>query len=174
MALPVLLAILVTLAAAGRTMPFAWTPLAFWTDPIVLEFAFGILVAIAARRNLRAGWAAPALLLAALILASLAPEGTTRALIRGIPSALLVLCALSWRALPGWLVLLGDASYALYLVHPFPMRAVRVAIARIDLPVSVAVPLYLVATLAACAALAVMLHRWVEQPILRRRREAER
>ncbi len=85
-----------------------------------------------------------------------------------------MLCALSWRALPGWLVLLGDASYALYLVHPFPMRAVRVAIARIDLPVSVAVPLYLVATLAACAALAVMLHRWVEQPILRRRREAER
>ena len=48
-----------------------------------------------------------------------------------MPAALLVFCALSWTQLPRWLVLLGDASYALYLVHPFPMRAVRVAFARL-------------------------------------------
>ena len=163
-ALPVLLAALAALVAAGQAIAFAATPLAFWTDPIVAEFGLGVVVAIIARRGWRAGWAGPALLLASLVLAILAPDGTTRALVRGVPGALLVFCALSWNTLPRWLVLLGDASYALYLVHPFPMRAVRMVLARLHL---VSVPLYLGVTMAACLLLAVALHMLIEQPILR-------
>ncbi len=89
--------------------------------------------------------------------------------LRGVPAALLVFCALSWRRLPRWLVLLGDASYALYLVHPFPMRAVQILMARLHL---VSVPLYLAVTMLACLLIAVGLHLLVEQPILRRGRSA--
>ena len=162
-----LLAIL-ALAAAGQAVAFATVPLAFWTDPIVLEFAFGVLVAVAARRGWRSGWRGVAACLAAFLLAAAAaklPGGDVRVLVRGVPAALLVFCALSWRAVPAWLVLLGDASYALYLVHPFPMRAMRLAAARLapGLPPSA----FVVVTLGVCAGAAILLHLAVEQPILR-------
>ncbi len=169
-ALPALLVVLCLLVLAGQTVAFASIPLAFWTDPIVLEFALGMLVAIAARRGWRAGWIGPSLLLVSLAAVFLLPawlHEAARPLVRGIPAALLVFCALSWSRLPNWLILLGDSSYALYLVHPFPMRAMRVALARLPLPGDAAVPLYLVTTIIACAILAVALHLVVEQPILR-------
>ena len=168
-ALAGLLAALAALVAAGQAVAFAAVPLAFWTDPIVAEFALGVAVATLARCDWRAGWVGPALLVASLVLAALAPDGTARAVVRGVPAALLVFCALSWNAIPRWLVLLGDASYALYLVHPFPMRAVRVLATRLHLT---SVPLYLAATMAACLLLAVALHRLIEQPVLRRGRGA--
>ncbi len=163
-ALAGLLAALVVLVAAGQGVAFTAVPLAFWTDPIVAEFALGVAIAILARRGWQAGWIGPAVLLASLILAALAPNETARALVRGVPAALLVFCALSWNTLPRWLVLLGDASYALYLVHPFPMRVLRVLTMRLHL---VSVPLYLAATMAACLLFAVALHWLVEQPVLR-------
>ena len=160
-----LIAVLAALAAlviAGQAVPFAAVPLVFWTDPIIAEFALGVLVAIAARRGWRAGWPG-VLALVAVCLAAWTSGLETRALVRGIPAALLVFCALSWRGLPGWLVLLGDSSYALYLVHPFPMRLLRVAFARLHLPPAP----YLITATAACLALAVILHLAIEQPILR-------
>ncbi len=169
LALPALLVALALLAAAGQAVAFTATPLAFWTDPIVLEFALGIAVAVAARRGwhgLRAGAAA---LTAALLLAALAPDGTTRALVYGVPAAALVACSLSCTTLPRWLMLLGDASYALYLVHPFPMRALRVAFAGLHW---LDVPLYLGVTMALCIGLAVALHLLLEQPMLRWGRSA--
>ncbi len=165
-ALAVILLALAALAAAGKALAPAAVPLAFWTDPVVLEFALGAIVAIAARRGQRAGWPGAAMLAAALLLAAV-PGTDARVVTRGIPAALLLFCALSWRGLPSWLLLLGDASYALYLVHPFPMRALRVAFARWALPAAASVPLYLLVTMATCVALAVALHLVVEQPILR-------
>ena len=161
----VLLAI-VALAVAGLALPLTTTAAVFWTDPIVLEFGLGVLTAIAARRGWRAGWAGLATLAAALVIAGLSGVDA-RALTRGLPAALLVFCALSWQMLPGWLILLGDASYALYLVHPFPMRAVRVVFGRLPLPHALTVPLYLLVTMAVCMAVAVAVHLWIEQPILR-------
>ncbi len=169
-ALAALLAALAALALIGQAWPQPATALAFWTDPIVLEFALGVLVAIAARR----GWRAGRLGLAALALACIAaaylaplPGGAARVLVRGVPAALLVFCALSVRRLPTALVGLGDASYALYLIHPFPMRALRVLAARLGAPAALAVPTYMAVTLAACVALALAVHWLVEQPILR-------
>ncbi len=169
-ALVALLLVLCLLALAGQTVGFAAIPLAFWTDPIVLEFALGMLVAIAARRGWRAGWIGPSLLLVSLAAAWLLPawlHATARPLVRGVPAALLVFCALSWTRLPNWLILVGDSSYALYLVHPFPMRAIRVALAHLPVAADAVVPLYLATTLVACVILAVALHLLVEQPILR-------
>ena len=122
-ALPALCSALLLLAAAGQAIAFAAAPLAFWTDPIMGEFILGVAVAVAAKRDWHAGVAGPLLFAASVLLMAQLPDGTARALVRGVPAALLVFCALSWSTLPRWLVLLGDASYALYLVHPFPMRA---------------------------------------------------
>ncbi len=165
-ALAAVLLAIAALVAAGQSVPFTAVPLAFWTDPVVAEFAFGVLAAIAARRGWRAGWGGLLACLAAVALAAQMPGETPRALARGVPAALLVFSALSWRGLPGWLLLLGDASYALYLAHPFPMRALRVAFAR--LPASAAtVPAYLAAATTTCLLAAVALHLLAEQPILR-------
>ena len=150
------------LTVAGQTVAFAAAPLAFWTDPIVAEFALGVLAAIAARRGWRTGWGALFACLVAIAIASLT-NGAPRALVRGVPAALLLFSALSWRGIPGWLVLLGDASYALYLVHPFPMRAIRVAFTRLH---ATNAPLYFFATTAVCLIFAVSLHLVIERPIL--------
>ncbi len=150
------------LVAAGQARLTA-TPLVFWTDPVIAEFALGVLVAIAARRGWRGGWGALLAGLAVAALASQAPDAAPRALVRGLPAALLVFSALSWRAAPRWLLLVGNASYALYLVHPFPMRALRVVAARLALPPAG----YLAAASASCLVAAIALHLLVEQPILR-------
>ena len=47
------------LALAGQARCVRAAPLAFWTDPIVLEFALGIAVAVAARRGWRGGRGRP-------------------------------------------------------------------------------------------------------------------
>ncbi len=165
-AVAAILLALVLLATAGQTIPLASAPAEFWTDPIVLEFALGVLVAVAARRGWRSGWPGVAVLAVLIVLVAVLAPGP-RVVTRGLPAAVLVFCALSWRSLPGWLVLLGDSSYALYLVHPFPMRAIRVVFTRLHLPSPVAIPLYLLVTMAACLALAIALHILLEQPILR-------
>ena len=151
------------LVAAGQAAPFTSTPLVFWTDPVIAEFALGVLVAIAARRGWRGGWSALLACLAVAALASQAPDAAPRAMVRGLPAALLVFSALSWRAVPGWLLLVGNASYALYLVHPFPMRALRVVAFHLALPPGG----YLAAASASCLVAAIALHLLVEQPILR-------
>jgi exopolysaccharide production protein ExoZ len=173
-ALAAILTALAAIVLAGLAVPFTATPLAFWTDPIVAEFGLGVLVAVAARRGWRAGWAGLGALVVCTALAAWVaglPGGDVRVLVRGIPAALLVFCALSWSRLPRWLVLMGDSSYALYLVHPFPMRALRVVFARLPL----AVPAYLIAAMLVAIGCAVILHLTLEQPILRwgRRRRAD-
>lgn len=161
LALPCLLACLALLVllhpAAGPV------PLAFWTDPLLLEFGLGLLVGIAARWGWRGGWQA-ALGAAITTAASAAiPAGTAHWIAFGIPCALLVFAALTIGRLPGWLRLLGDASYALYLVHPFPMRGLHIVFERLGLGAGG----FVVAAVATSVVLAVALHRWVEVPILR-------
>ena len=163
-ALAALLAALGALVVAGQFRPAA-VPLAFWTDPIVAEFALGVLVAMAAKRGLQANAAGWLGLAAALALAWWGRDGMGRVLVRGVPALFLVFCSLPCRRLPRWLTMLGDSSYALYLVHPFPMRALRVGLARLPGPPSV--PLYLVASLACSIGLALALHVAVEQRILK-------
>src|SRR5208337_4658557 len=66
--------------------------------------------------------------LALLVVSDRLPE-LPRGLAYGVPCTLLMAAAVLAPARPirsRWIefwVLLGDASYALYLVHPFPMRA---------------------------------------------------
>jgi peptidoglycan/LPS O-acetylase OafA/YrhL len=128
------LAILVGAEALAGPLPL---PFGFWGQPIVLEFAAGMGLALLWRGGLRLGHTARAAVAAAgvatlLFGPHLAPGGAWSNLaVHGSAAVLLVLAAASGAArsepsLPvRALSAVGDASYALYLVHPFVIRGLR-------------------------------------------------
>ena len=178
-ALAWLLASLVLLAAARALVPAMPMPLAFWTSPILLEFAFGALLALARDRGVRLD---PTLQVLTLVLAfgflarATEPGLAMRPLAYGLPAAALVACSAlgrdagAGRRAARWIVALGDASYALYLTHPFVLRAGREAILRLGLAPAIGPwgTLAILVVLACLASLAV--HRFIETPLSLRAR----
>jgi exopolysaccharide production protein ExoZ len=127
---------LLVLILAGLTFDLP-QPLAYWSNPITLEFIYGMLTAVAFRSGLRLdagrGAALAALGLAGLLVseATLSSSLPTRGLSLGIPASLIVAAAAlspapksagrTWRFALFW----GEASYALYLLHPFAITLPR-------------------------------------------------
>ncbi|VUD71371.1 hypothetical protein MET9862_01951 [Methylobacterium symbioticum] len=179
-----LFAVLVTAGAALRPLP---TPLAFWSDPIVTEFLFGATLGLVHGGGIRLA-AAPRLALALAGTAGLAvfgtgePSGFARPLLAGLPAAMLVAAATLGRSggtpsmhrlvrpLISPLVRLGDASYALYLVHPFALRAMREAVARLGGAPTLGALGVGTLMLAGSVAAALLTYRLVERPLTRRLR----
>jgi len=101
-------------------------PYTFFTDPLILEFIYGIIAGILFVDGVRANRTHHALLVAAACttIVLLATDPANRALIYGLPSAALVLIA-AWisrqRTQPSRLEhaceRLGDASFSIYLVQ---------------------------------------------------------
>lgn len=163
-------------------------PLAFWSEPVILEFALGAGLGLARAEGL----SLPGPLRAVSALAGLAalaatahlvgePGGFVRPLSQGLPAALLVAAAALGRprhdapekaASPSVRALsaLGDASYALYLVHPFVLRAAREALLRTHLADLVGPQASLWLMLAATVPAALLVHRLVERPLTARAR----
>ncbi len=169
------LALLAGLVVIGRVAGPLPVALAFWSDPIVLEFACGAGLALARQEGLRLpGLARLVLAVAGLALLSLAGEtpALPRCLAWGGPALLLVAAAAlgpaseaGRRLRPA--ILLGDASYALYLAHPFVVRGLRLVAEASGLagaigPGPLVVPMLVLASLAA-----ILLHRTVERPLTR-------
>ena len=170
-------AVLLGLVALAWAVPDLPTPLAFWGSPIVLEFALGAALGLARARGLRLS-PGPRLALAAAGVVSLAaagdPDPLWRPLVYGGPALLLVAAAALGREaerrgnrITGAVVALGDASYALYLVHPFVLRATREIVLRLGLVPALGPwgALALMLGLSVLAALAVT--RFVEAPLTR-------
>jgi exopolysaccharide production protein ExoZ len=120
---------LAALIAIGRFAKFDFAPLAVWSDPIVIEFVFGMLLALAYRRGVRL----PVAIRTALVFAGassiwfFAPNGTApsqaRVLMWGLPMALLFAGTvlgddIDFGSFTIVVKMLGDASYAMYLFHP--------------------------------------------------------
>ena len=121
----VVVLVLGAMAAVGSAINLP-QPLAYWCDPIILEFCFGIAIAVAFRKGWRlpaaAVWGLIAVGVLALVAMSIALPGMSRPIRWGLPAAALVAAAAlaehggaSRRWLP--LAILGDASYSLYLTH---------------------------------------------------------
>ena len=134
-------------ASVGSSLP----ALAFWGEPIVLEFAAGIALGLAYER--RAFVPRPLAILG--VCAALAafvgqvgqpiPDSWPRLVAYGLPALFLVGGVALARPqdaasrLPSPLVFLGDASYSLYLVHLLALTATRLVAIRLGLaPTSVA------------------------------------
>jgi peptidoglycan/LPS O-acetylase OafA/YrhL len=180
-----LLALSVGAALMGLLAPFGRAAIAFLLNPIVLEFAMGIVVWGLWRRGLGPRWSAvlgcAGLSLLVLFLCAdwtpgfsvhygsvLSGESSLlRALEWGFPFALIVAGCCGGESPSGgaarWMARIGDASYSLYLVHPLVMLLLMAMIPggwRFD-------PHLLVALLCIAAlAVALPLHRLVEAPLL--------
>ncbi len=169
-ALALEVALLLGLFTLGRVVDFEHVMLEFWTAPIVIEFVFGI----AAYHVWRAGLlqrlpaaAAVAIAIAAwLLMASLRSSDAMRPLLWGLPAVVLFLATLSlarrWHVPALWL-LIGNASYSLYLTHAYVIQALQKQVIQLDAfgPTQVALMLLAVAL---CCALAVACFLLIERP----------
>ena len=174
-----LLPLIVALGALGFARTEAWPTLTAAADPIVLEFAAGVLIAAGVRR----GWY-PRGLLAGLCLC-LGSAGliwiradfplAERPVFWGIPAALVVLGAVGLesvvhRCLPRWVLLLGSASYSIYLIQVFVFPVVDAAAEWLQRAAGWITPFALgeavvLASLITTAAAGLATHLLVEQPM---------
>ena len=142
---PLAIAMILVLPMLGLLVNFEGSAAGeFYSNDIVLEFVLGMLLAPLLLNGAlkRVGVAGGAGLVAAGIV-GLCVGGyhldQLRVLIFGIPAALIVAGALSIeeaRRVPKVqpFLLLGDASYSIYLAHLFPIALQRFAWARLELP----------------------------------------
>jgi exopolysaccharide production protein ExoZ len=174
------------LVAAGAILPARGTIPKFYTAPLLLEFAFGMLVAMLASRApdrplpasislcfVVAGFAA------IILVPFLSSPPPLRLLTIGLPAAAVVygMVALdsaghSVRSPPA--MLLGAASYSIYLVHAFVLAVVERIAIRMGLGHGPMLPVTMAVALALALAAGVMLHLLFERPLDQALRRAVR
>lgn len=180
---------LVTVLLTGVGLVWVWSPsvvpVLFWFQPIVVDFAYGVLLALAYRSGFQfttplrvvaaiAGVALWYYLPTSLFDTTFGPGlySWPRALILGGGSALIVAAAVFGPTEVGIPILrrlsaLGDSSYALYLLHPFVFLIFKMLITAVPLAAWALWPLVIAATLVAVV-VAHCFHRAVELPIFER------
>jgi exopolysaccharide production protein ExoZ len=139
------------------------------TNPIVVEFILGMCVAKLTQWRARAHTLVSCAMIAAgasLILLAEPDPTLSRPLTWGLPAALIVLGAAqlegALRKLPRVLLLLGDSSYSLYLVHTFVVPVVGLVLMRSGW----ANPWMVLVTAAAVSAgVSVAVHKLIERPM---------
>lgn len=172
-------AVLAALAIVGWLVEFESVVLEFFTESIIVEFAFGMfcysVYARTADWRARAGNGVRALMvLAGLALIACMPLMSSQSEIIGRPFAwgllalgafLLVVHGLANRRLPRFAVLVGDASYSLYLFHPYVLNVFnRVLRPSYEAGSPGAYAMALLA-IALCCVVAVVLYRLLELPL---------
>lgn len=173
------LTFMVVLAQVLADPPVA---IAFWGQSLVFEFLGGIGVAMLYKRGVRVSAVSAWLLIAAglalligLRLAGMFPY-LPRAIFAGVPAWLIVFAVVAapfdarQTALKNWLIAGGEASYAIYVIHPFGIRAGALIWRSLGLTVSPWVYIALLMTVVIAAAVAVNV--LVERPLDRWLRRA--
>jgi exopolysaccharide production protein ExoZ len=171
-------AVLIGLCVAGAVFQPTGVLAAFYTNPIILEFGFGMLVALAVERApatvpLPARMCALVALLAAplVFFGPLAWPDAPRVLACGVPSAVVVAAAVlleRWglRLTSPAVLAVGDASYILYLSHPYVTQSVQKLALHLNPTGALSVAL-IVVSFALVIAVAIVLHLTVEKPLSR-------
>jgi exopolysaccharide production protein ExoZ len=172
LSVPLLLVGLCVFVVCGPLAPF---PLSYLASPLVLEFAFGAAIALVAKSHARI----PSFLSAAIILLSGAAllcssywPHVPRIAAWGLPSAAIIaaIALANSQANAGKtlrpMLLLGDASYALYLTHPLVISIPK-HLAAVS-PLEKSAPyLYGASLSAAAVAVAIIVHLACEKPATR-------
>lgn len=171
--------VLVVLVALGAVFDDTSPVWVFYTSNIQLDFVIGILSYTIYQRSRpwrtaidTRTWRAALAVTAVAILAVLPLTGPALPafgvdLLQRVPVALaylMLLMALSASPLPRPLVLIGDASYSLYLFHPYVVFGFERVLGLFDLP-GVAGLLWVGVAVALCCVLAVFSYRHVEIPL---------
>jgi len=182
-AVGVLIAILVGMVIIGRASSPSMAALTFWCQPIILNFVLGLGIGLAYKEGVRLPRpvALAMIGMAAFLLCRQIGQGFPSAWNRipayGCPAALLLAGATLGRFGPPperlrLIALLGEASYALYLLHTLVLWACRMLAIRLGFPVADAPWAYAGGVMLAAVAASVVAHRFFDQPItewLRRR-----
>jgi peptidoglycan/LPS O-acetylase OafA/YrhL len=174
--------LLMVAALAGQVFQTSSTIPRFYSNPIILEFVLGMGVyaiwkryrSSFARLPVAASLAVSVCCYTYLYLVESHVGRESRFFLQGLPSLVIVLCLLALEGrvrFPKWLLIVGDASYSLYLFHPYLIQLVDKKIVAL----SVLAPASLLASviaIIACFLLAIASFRMVERPsneFLRRR-----
>lgn len=164
--------LMLTFGAAGL---YRWNSTAaqFYTNPIVIEFLFGMALAQLYRRDIVLPSTPLALLAVAAglaLLVTLHPTTLPRFVAAGLPAVMIVAGGTLFcppLAAAHLLLRLGDASYALYLSHRFTLRALTLLL----LPYLPAGPValwgFVMLACTSCLVVSLLVHRWIELPLLR-------
>ena len=163
---------LLTLIALGQAF-YLPAEIAFLTQPILIEFASGMIVGLFARRlptSRVAGFAAMAgapFTFVCLLTAGMVPLPWNLPL-SVLPATAMLVCALvaergGFRLHWPVVILLGNASYALYLVHPIVTQAIIKAAQRLDLVTAASAPFGIVVAICASILAGVIVHLAVEK-----------
>lgn len=172
---------LVLISAVWMGQRLAPLPIVFdyWSNEIVLEFVFGMLLGLAYQEGVRLPRPIRIVLLGAglfLFYIGLRHSGfaaSYRSATWGLPATMIVAGAALgepagasswWR----WLGMIGDASYALYLIHALPIRALRTVWIWSGLDIRDSPWAYLFAAVVAATAASVVVHFGIERPVNRR------
>ncbi len=158
------------LVAIGATAQLDTAHAIFWTNPIIVEFLFGIFLA----KIYQAGWVRPNALLAMVVfggalvlLVALHTTQLSRFVAAGLPAFFIVAAGTLFCPpnVQGWQIL-GDASYALYLSHRFTLRLTTILLLPI-LPSSILGSwVYVLCVSGFSIGVALLVHFWIERPFL--------
>ncbi|MXP27017.1 acyltransferase family protein [Altererythrobacter indicus] len=126
---------IIIMVAIGCFTPKSYIPLYFWTRPIILEFILGVVLGyIYTQRSISINPVFRIILLLPILLliinpiidlqAARTPNSLVRVIGWGLPMFCIMLSAISGpvplpKMMKKFLGSLGDASYSLYLIHPF-------------------------------------------------------
>lgn len=148
----------------------------FFSSPIVLEFASGVMVGVFFQKSRLLGsrTALIGLLVGAAIIVSSSGMETSeysRFLYWGLPSTLIVWSAVSLEVAGAWpnirfARLLGDASYSIYLVHGIILSACATLWIKLSFPSStLALLLFAIIAILASVAGGLLVYRIYEKPM---------
>lgn len=157
------------LVVRGWVVGLPGVAMAFWGSPIALEFLFGVWLYKAPRAP---GGLVLGLMAVLGFWADVSTFGVTRPLAWGLPALLLVAAAAGarddehaiWRTVA---MRLGDASYAIYLVHPFVMRALGLVWRTFGAAGPVSAFLFVGAVMTLSCVAATLVYRFGERPATR-------
>jgi exopolysaccharide production protein ExoZ len=176
---------LMAVGLLGMVRPVSWPDFTSLASTVVIEFLFGVMLASFATRRKLPGNVWGALMMGGGFLTLLLmPEAPYPwgFLAWGLPAAAIVTGAVALEGtlgerLPGWLLAAGDASYALYLSHVFLLPYIGYGLKFLHVTGGPALVGAIVLGLGVTFPAAVLVHRYVEKPLMnllkRRRIKAE-
>jgi exopolysaccharide production protein ExoZ len=166
-------AVMVLCALGSLWVQPDWPAISFYLSPRVLEFYFGMLLALwSAHRRLPRGVAIGCLIAGFVVLLAGSEFLPPLPLLirKGIPAVLIVAAVISlepWAGhrVPRSLIFLGGASYSIYLFHPMVAPIVPAVLNRIGADGTAVSVLSVLGAIVLSTAAACGLHMLVERPV---------
>ncbi len=177
-ALTALTLLFCALAIAGVILRPAPGVFFFWSRPVILEFVMGAWIGYVRLTEFRTTNRAAAILafagiagFALQVMSGVYAHGYWRPLVWGLPAAAIVAaatlsnCNITSRGLWKPIVLLGGASYSLYLVHPMAVHAMHLLWDKLGLSAHASDTVFFFVTLALMPLLAIAIYLCFEKPV---------